>query len=159
MFRQITELLFYSSKQRTWKFTGRFLNIFWWRKCCRLRPKDVCSDLQCLWSTQSNNGIHAARKRQTFKVVVGSECRCDICGVWRSQHLRGWAFNTRTPLSIERGWNRLVRDEVSTPRLWGRKGRNISEQYGKFQTIVQTHMHTRLANLTPFKFVIHLAKT
>jgi hypothetical protein len=41
-----------------------------------------------------------AEKAANLEVLV---VVLNVCGGWRSQHLRGWAFNTRTPLSVERG--------------------------------------------------------
>lgn len=48
-----------------------------------------------------NSCSKKAAKLEVLVVVL------NVCGGWRSQHLRGWAFNTRTPLSVERGGNIL----------------------------------------------------
>jgi hypothetical protein len=111
MICQITELLFYSSRQRTWKWTGSFPIYF---------DDENTVDCDQSLSVWIYNAFDQHRERTAFMLwesgkslgCGGSECRCDVSGVWRSQHLRGWAFNTRTPLSIERGRNCLVRDEV-----------------------------------------------
>jgi len=147
MIRRITDIIFYSSRQRTWKWTKSFPIYF---------DEESTVDYAQRLSVWIYNTFDQHREKTAFMLWEsgkflsrgGAECRCGVCGVWRSQHLRGWAFNTRTPLSIERGVESSCQRWSTSPRPWGCKGENISEQFGKFPVTVWALIHTHLVPRT-----------